>query len=59
MIPKNKKDKNKLTAGGWVFNILFVLASPVIMAFYALFNVLIWVFSLPSRLISYVMRLFK
>jgi hypothetical protein len=46
------RKKREYTQGGTIFNILFVLAYPAIAVFYAVFNVLIWIFFLPSKIIA-------
>lgn len=39
-----------VTPGAIIFNIIFILAYPVIAVFYLLFNVLVWILSIPSRM---------
>ncbi|MHA8065664.1 hypothetical protein V7S76_03170 [Aquirufa sp. ROCK2-A2] len=46
------KKKREITAGHIIFEIFFILSYPFIAVFSALVTVLVWVFSLPSKLIS-------
>lgn len=49
--------RNKyLTPGAVVFNIIFILAYPIIATFTFAYTVLVWVFSLPSRVAVWVAR---
>ncbi|MCY7352841.1 MAG: hypothetical protein LH606_19645 [Cytophagaceae bacterium] len=53
----NKRTNNKyVTPGAVVFNILFILAYPIIAVFTFAYTVLVWVFSLPSRVVVWIAR---
>lgn len=54
-----KKRKRELNFGGGVFNVIFILAYPVIILFYALFNALVWLFSFPSKAIHFLFNKIK
>jgi hypothetical protein len=51
----NKK-KRPITAGHVVFEVLFILSYPFIAAFSVAVTILVWVFSLPSRLVALFSR---
>lgn|GEM_PF-2070815 len=52
----NKRTNKYNTPGAVVFNILFILAYPIIAVFTFAYTVLVWVFSLPSRMAVWVAR---
>jgi hypothetical protein len=54
-IPRPKR-KRELTAKALVFNLLFIASFPVIIVFYVAFNSLIWLFSLPSKILSFFLN---
>lgn len=54
-----KKRKRELNFSGSVFNVIFILAYPVIIVFYSLFNLLVWLFSFPSKLLTFILDKFK
>jgi hypothetical protein len=54
-----KKRKRELNFGGAVFNVVFILGYPIIIVFYAIFTALVWLFSLPSKLITLLLTKFK
>ncbi|WP_159102737.1 hypothetical protein [Flectobacillus major] len=47
------KEKRPLTTGGIIFNILYTLAFPAIATFAFLYTVLVWIFSIPSKVIAF------
>ena len=49
-MPRNKR---KITFGHIVFNVLYTLAFPAIAVFAFLYTALVWVFSIPSRIIVF------
>ncbi|OZI06400.1 hypothetical protein BWI93_20100 [Siphonobacter sp. BAB-5385] len=55
MIKRPERSKY-VTPGAIVFNIIFILAYPIIAAFYLVFNILVWVLSIPSRMWAYVAK---
>ncbi|MDH4460251.1 MAG: hypothetical protein ACOVOW_10665 [Spirosomataceae bacterium] len=48
------REKRPFTTGHIIFNILYTLAFPAIATFAFLYTVLVWVFSVPSRLIAFI-----
>ena len=50
------KRKRPITAGHVVFEVLFILSYPFIAAFSVAVTVLVWIFSLPSRLVALFSR---
>lgn len=52
----DKRTNKYLTPGAVVFNILFILAYPIIAVFTFAYTVLVWLFSLPSRVVVWVAR---
>lgn len=52
----DKRTNKYLTPGAVVFNIIFILAYPIIALFTFAYTVLVWVFSLPSRVAVWVAR---
>lgn len=57
-MPKDRNNKY-LTPGAVVFNILFILAYPIIAVFTFAYTVLVWVFSVPSRVAVWVAKRLK
>ncbi len=57
-MPKDPNNKY-LTPGAVVFNILFILAYPIIAVFTFAYTVLVWVFSVPSRVAVWVAKRLK
>jgi hypothetical protein len=47
------KRKRPITAGTVAFEVLFILSYPFIAAFSATVTVLVWVLSLPSRIMAF------
>jgi hypothetical protein len=45
------RQKRPLTTGGIIFNILYTLAFPAIATFAFLYTVLVWILSIPSKLL--------
>ncbi|MBO9637486.1 hypothetical protein [Siphonobacter aquaeclarae] len=45
-----------VTTGAIIFNIIFILAYPIIALFYLTFNILVWILSIPSRIWAFVAR---
>jgi hypothetical protein len=50
------KKKREITAGHIVFEVFFILSYPFIAVFSALVTVLVWIFSLPSKLLAFFSR---
>ncbi len=50
------KRKRPITTGHVVFEVLFILSYPFIAAFSVAVTILVWVFSLPSRLVALFSR---
>jgi hypothetical protein len=50
------KRKRPITAGHVVFEIFFILSYPFIAAFSMAVTVLVWIFSLPSRVVALFSR---
>jgi hypothetical protein len=46
------KRKRPITAGHIIFEVFFILSYPFIAAFSVAVTVLVWIFSLPSRLVA-------
>jgi hypothetical protein len=44
------RQKRPMTVNSIIFNVMFILAYPVIALFTFLYTVLVWVFSVPSRI---------
>ncbi len=53
MIKRPERSKY-VTPGAIVFNIIFILAYPIIAVFYLAFNLLVWILSIPSRMWAFV-----
>ena len=51
-----KRTNKYLTPGAVVFNIIFILAYPIIALFTFAYTVLVWIFSVPSRVAVWVAR---
>ncbi len=49
-----RRNKRQITFGHIVFNVLYALAFPAISTFAFLYTVLVWVFSIPSKIIAFV-----
>ncbi|CAM3430289.1 MULTISPECIES: hypothetical protein [Aquirufa] len=47
------KRKRPITAGNVVFEIFFILSYPFIATFSVLVTILVWIFSLPSKIIAF------
>jgi hypothetical protein len=47
------KKKRPITAGQIAFEVLFILSYPFLAIFSASVTVLVWVFSIPSRIIAF------
>ncbi|MDQ1088222.1 MULTISPECIES: hypothetical protein [unclassified Siphonobacter] len=58
MIKRPERSKY-ITPGAIIFNIIFILAYPIIAVFYLAFNVLVWFLSIPSRMWAYVAKLIR
>jgi hypothetical protein len=44
------RQKRPMTVNSVIFNVMFILAYPVIALFTFLYTVLVWIFSVPSRI---------
>ncbi|MHA8062135.1 hypothetical protein PQG22_12765 [Aquirufa beregesia] len=47
------KRKRPITAGNIVFEIFFILSYPFIAVFSVLVTTIVWIFSLPSKIIAF------
>jgi hypothetical protein len=50
------KRKRPITAGHVIFEVFFILSYPFIAGFSAVVTVLVWIFSLPSKLVAFFSR---
>ncbi|MDZ7897448.1 MAG: hypothetical protein U5N85_05395 [Arcicella sp.] len=48
------RPKRQITFGHIVFNVLYILAFPAISTFAFLYTVLVWIFSVPSKIIAFI-----
>ncbi|MFM6948474.1 MAG: hypothetical protein ACKOWQ_05620 [Aquirufa sp.] len=48
------KKKRPITAGNIVFEIFFILSYPFIAVFSAAVTVIVWIFSLPSKILAFL-----
>jgi hypothetical protein len=48
------RNKRQITFGHIMFNIMYTLAFPAIATFAFLYTVLVWIFSIPSRIIAFL-----
>lgn len=53
------KKSKYVTTGAIVFNIIFILAYPVIATFYVAFTALVWLLSLPSNAWTWIAKRIK
>ncbi|MFT4031993.1 MAG: hypothetical protein QM669_06205 [Siphonobacter sp.] len=55
-MPKRTDRSKPFSTGTIIFNIIFILAYPIITLFYLLFNGLVWLLSLPSKAWFFIAR---
>jgi hypothetical protein len=48
------KRKRPITVGHVIFEVFFILSYPFIAVFSAAVTVLVWIFSLPSKLVAFL-----
>lgn len=48
------RPKRPITLGHVVFNVIYTLAFPAIATFAFLYTVLVWIFSIPSKIIAFI-----
>jgi len=48
------RKKRPITAGNIVFEIFFILSYPFIAVFSAAVTVIVWIFSLPSKILAFL-----
>ena len=54
LIKKMPRPKRPITFGHVVFNVIYTLAFPAIATFAFLYTVLVWIFSIPSKIIAFI-----